>query len=251
MKVIGIYSSPARNGNTAVLVREALQGAAARGAEVEEISLAEHNLSFCQGCSQCMVVGRCPLRDSFEVLREKVYSADGVILGSPTYSGEPNAIMKNFFDRLGLYTAFTSSLAGKYVAGISTDSSTGASAVAKKLTSVVTGTFGAMFARGYVSGTLAIHRHGARVEDVPGALEKARRIGDRVADDILHHRTYPLQNLWSRVLSALFMRRSFEGTIKRFRQREMKAVYASLVSRGLISPADEVDAGAARQPAGG
>ncbi len=45
-KVVGIISSPNRNGNTAALVRAALKGAQDQGATVSEIFLAEHNLSF-------------------------------------------------------------------------------------------------------------------------------------------------------------------------------------------------------------
>ncbi len=247
MKVVGVVGSPSRNGNTAVLVREALRAAAAQGAEVEEIFLPEHNLLFCQGCSRCMTDGRCHLSDDFEEIRSKVYAADGLVLGSPTYGGGPSAIMKNFFDRLGLYTVFTSSLGGKYLVGISTASAMGAGAVAKKLTEVVGGAFGTLFARGYVSGSLGIARGGKRIEEQPKALEKARRLGERLVDDIRRGRRYPLQNLQGRAMSTLFLRPAFERSIKEYRHKEMKAVYESLVRRGLI---EAVDAGESRREAG-
>ncbi len=239
VKIVGIISSPSREGNTAVLVREALQAASTQGAEVEEVFLPEHNLRFCQGCSRCLVEGRCPQPDDFEEIRAKVYAADGLILGSPTYGDAPNAIMKNFFDRLGLYTVFTSSLAGKYFVGISTASAMGASGVAKKLTGVVGGPFGALFARAYVSGSLGVARGGKRVEEKSAALDKARRLGRHLADDIRRGRRYPFQNLVGRAISALLMRSAFEKSIKSFRHREMKAVYESLVRRGLIRPVAE------------
>ncbi len=241
MKIVGVIGSPSRDGNTAVLAREALRAAAAQGAEVEEVFLAEHNLRFCQGCSRCMVEGKCSLPDDFEEIRASVYAADGLVLGSPTYGGGPSAIMKNFFDRLGLYTVFTSSLGGKYVVGISTASSAGAGAVAKGLTGVVGGAFGALFARGYVSGSLGVVRGGKRIEEQPKALEKARRLGERLVDDIRRGRSYPFQNLQGRALGALFLRRAFERSIKEYRHREMKAVYESLVRRGLIEPVDAAE----------
>ena len=241
MKIIGVISSPSRDGNTATLVREALQAASTQGAEVEEIFLPEHNLRFCQGCSRCLVEGRCPQPDSFEEIRSKVYAADGLVLGSPTYGEAPNAIMKNFFDRLGLYTVFSSSLAGKYFVGISTAGAMGAGGVAKKLTGIASGPFGALFGRAYVSGSLGVARGGKRIEEQPAVLEKARRLGTRLADDISRGRRYPFQNLVGRAMSALFLRRAFERSIKDFRGREMKAVYESLVKRGLIQPVGEAD----------
>ncbi len=88
-------------GNTAVLVREVFPGAAERGADVEEIFLPEHSLRFCTGCFHCRSEGGCPLPDHFEEIRRMPYTSDGMILGSPAYCQQPNAIVKNLFDRLG------------------------------------------------------------------------------------------------------------------------------------------------------
>lgn len=244
-RVVGVISSPMRNGNTAILVREALRGAVEQGAEVEEIFLAERNLQFCRGCLQCMRTGRCHLADDLEEIRQKLYAADGIVLGSPTYGAEPNATMRNLFDRLGMHAYSTSPFGGKYIAGISTASSFGADAVAKKLTGLVGGT--TLFARGYVSGTLGVLRRNARVEDLPEALTKARRLGAKVADDVRCQRPYPLQNLPARLVNALFVRRGFEQAIKANRGGAMRAVYENLVQRRLIEPVPEP---ASAQPSG-
>jgi multimeric flavodoxin WrbA len=53
LKIIGIISSPRYQGNTATLAREALKGAAASGAEVEEIYLPNYKIEYCQGCMKC------------------------------------------------------------------------------------------------------------------------------------------------------------------------------------------------------
>jgi multimeric flavodoxin WrbA len=249
VKIVGVIGSPSREGNTAALVRQALGAARAGGADVEEIFLPEHNLRFCQGCSRCLVEGRCHLPDDFEEIRTKVYAADGLVLGSPTYGGGPSAVMKNFFDRLGLYTVFTSSLAGKHVVGISTASAFGAKEVARKLTEIVQGPFGALFARAYVTGSLGVTRGGKPIEQRPEALAKARRLGDRLVEDIRRGRRHPFQNLYGRAMAAFILRGAFERSIKEYRGREMKAVYESLVSRGLIAavggpePGREVGAG--------
>ncbi len=98
--VIGIISSAHEGSNSAVLVREALKGAEKMGMKIEEIYLPEFDLDFCTGCLTCMKTGKCRMADGFNELRDKLYEADGIIWGSPTYGGAPNAIMKNFIDRL-------------------------------------------------------------------------------------------------------------------------------------------------------
>ena len=50
--VVGVISSPRREGNTAVMVREALKGAKEEGAIVEEVFLADMN-GILQGCLTC------------------------------------------------------------------------------------------------------------------------------------------------------------------------------------------------------
>jgi multimeric flavodoxin WrbA len=79
--IVGNISSPTRNGNTAVLVREALQAAAEHGAGVEEIFLPAHKLRHCTGCFHCMSEGGCPLPDDFEEIRRKLYTCDGFAIG--------------------------------------------------------------------------------------------------------------------------------------------------------------------------
>ena len=70
---------------------------------------------------RCMATGRCGLADDAMALRDKLYESDGIILASPSFGVQPDARMKNFLtDRIGMFTVYTSSLGGKYFAGIST-----------------------------------------------------------------------------------------------------------------------------------
>lgn len=68
-RIVGIISSPSRSGNTALLVRKALQSATERGADVEGILLPAHKLHDCTGCFHCMSEGGCPVPDDFLVRR--------------------------------------------------------------------------------------------------------------------------------------------------------------------------------------
>jgi multimeric flavodoxin WrbA len=233
VKIVGIESSSTPQGNTAVLVREILGAARGAGAETEELHLAEWNLHFCTGCFHCTAHGHCPLPDGFEEIKRKVYAADGLVIGSPTYGQRPNALMKNLLDRLGMYTVYTSSLAGKYIVGVSTAGAMGADKVAKDLTGVVNGMFGG----GYATGALGIARGWEKVERMPEALEKARALGRRLVEDIAERRSYPAQRLLDRAITAAFVRPMIRKNVLDHRHGEMRAVYENLVARGLMQPA--------------
>lgn len=229
MKVVGIISSPLINGSTAVLVRSALRGAAQQGAEIEEVHLMSQDLSFCRGCMQCLAKGKCALNDKLEEIRQKMLDADGIILGSPTYGLEPNAIMKNFLDRIGLFSAYTSSLGGKYFAGISTAGAMGARSVSRKLVGIANG----CFRRGFVSGTLGVSVGWKSIDDFPQYKARAHTLGARMAEDIRSARTHPFQNIMPRLINRLIVRSAMRNNIRPRKDGAMQAVYLNLQSRGL------------------
>lgn len=237
MKIIAVNGSPNRHGNTSLMVESALSGAREAGAEVEHVFLKDHRLEFCRGCLSngtskfCMSTGRCVVPDAMEKLKEALYAADGVVFASPSYGVEPTARMKNFVtDRLGLFAVYTSALKGKYFAGISTAGAIGAGSVAKKLArSFSTGFFG----RGYVSGWLGVSVGDARVSD--DALERARRLGRKMALDIRTRRRYPLQELGKRIITRLIVRPMIRKNILAHRDNSMRAVYESLLAQGVLS----------------
>lgn len=233
MKVVGVISSAHFEGNSATLVREALRGAAAEGAETTEIFLPKYKVEFCSGCLRCMAEGRCPQPDDFEALRNILYEADGIILGAPTFGSAPNARMKNFMDRFGLFEYFTASLGGKYLAAISTASMPGAArkTVAQMAQLLTNG----VFRRGYISGTLGAKARAAGTGVDGKAQKQAERLGRRLARDIAHGRRYPLQNLTARAVNRFMLRPMFRGAIVSHREDMMKGVHDSLVARGLIS----------------
>lgn len=234
-KVIGIISSSKINGNTSTLVRKALEGAKSEGASVEEIFLPKYKLGFCNGCLRCSIDGKCNLDDNFEEIRKLIYEADGIILGSPTYAMDYNAIMKNLFERLGPYTLYASMLGGKYGAGISTGYGNASKKVAKRLTSVFKFS---IFKRCYMSGSIGVKTIFDGVEKAtsqnPDGLEKAYNLGKRIANDIKFEKKYRLQNLLMRVALALYLRPLFRKMIIKNKDDKERATYISLSERGLI-----------------
>ncbi|ACX72059.1 NADPH-dependent FMN reductase [Methanocaldococcus vulcanius M7] len=99
MKVIGISGSPRPEGNTTLLVKEALKVIENEGIDVEFISLANKELNPCIGCNLCKEEGKCPIIDDVEEILEKMKEADGIILGSPVYFGGVSAQLKMLMDR--------------------------------------------------------------------------------------------------------------------------------------------------------
>lgn len=230
MKVIGIVSSPSKEGNTATLVREALKAASEQGAETEEIFLYDKKIEFCQGCFNCMETGKCPIDDDFESIKEKLNQCDGIVIGSPTYGLDFNAIMKNFFDRIGMFSVYTSFLAGKYIVGFSTAGFFGSHKVAKKLTSLVE----SFWDRGYVTGSMGVVRGWQRVDEMPEVLTRAGDLGRKLVGDIRHKPTYPLQNIVDRTVTKVFVQNAIRQNVIENKDGKMKAVYEILSSRGVI-----------------
>jgi multimeric flavodoxin WrbA len=240
MKITAVLGSPFKDGNTCVLAREVLRGAQDAGAEGSEIFLAEHKIEFCRGClsrnvkTMCMTTGRCVINDDVNALRQQLYESDGIILASPSYGIKPTARMKNFIvDRIGMYTAYTSSLGGKYFVGVSTCGGIGATRVARELAEDFVVGF---HQRGYLSGYLGVKLGYDRIESQPETLAKAYRLGQKLADDIRTGRKYPFQKLFDRLMMTLVVRRIILQNIYTNKDGQMKAVYENLVSRGLIQP---------------
>ena len=142
-------------------------------------------------------------------LRKNLVLSSGIIMGSPTYGLEPNAIMKNFLERIGLFSVYTSQLGDKYVAGIATTGAAGAKKVAKKLTDIT----GGFIKTGYVSGTLGVALDWDEVEEYPQYLTKAYQLGETLASDIKTAKKYYFQKIFNRILNALFLKRVIKKNI--------------------------------------
>lgn len=227
MKIIGIASSPHRNGNSVALLREALKGAREAGAETEEIYLPDYDIRYCQGCMRCLSSDRCALPDDLNWLREKLTEADGLILSSPTYGLAPNAMMKNFSDRIGMHSVYRSLLGDKYVAGIATAGAVGARKTAKMLTGIADG----FHRNGRISGILGVSiGHG----DATAALLQARDLGRKIVDDIQTQRKYPFQKLLESLMRALILKPLMRKNVLEHKNGEMKGVYEYWLAKGYI-----------------
>ncbi len=98
-RIIAIYGSPRREGNTARLLKQAVQGAKAAGAQVEELVLRDLKISPCLEIYACKGDGECAIKDDFQTVRDRILAADGLMLASPVFFYTVSAHVKAFMDR--------------------------------------------------------------------------------------------------------------------------------------------------------
>ncbi|MCL2839343.1 MAG: flavodoxin family protein [Defluviitaleaceae bacterium] len=105
MKILAINGSPRKNKNTAILLENALQGAASKGAETETLHLYDYEFKGCISCFACKIKncpkpGICLYRDALAPILDKAMSADALVLGSPIYFENVTGMMRSFLERL-------------------------------------------------------------------------------------------------------------------------------------------------------
>ncbi len=99
MKVLGIFGSPRRGGNTELLLEEALRGAEKEGAETERLYISEIAITPCKECHGCDRTGSCVILDDMQKIYPKLLGADVVILASPIFFYGVTAWAKALIDR--------------------------------------------------------------------------------------------------------------------------------------------------------
>ena len=85
VRVLGIFGSPRKDGNTERLLEEALKGAEQAGAMVDRLRLADLNISPCRECHGCDLTGQCIIQDDMLNVFPKLLEADILILASPIF----------------------------------------------------------------------------------------------------------------------------------------------------------------------
>lgn len=103
MNILAINGSPkGASGNTEILIRAFLEGAAQNNDIVETVYLKEKKIEHCIGCLSCWfkTSGTCVYKDDMVELLDKARRADILIFGSPMYFYNFTGIMKDFTDRL-------------------------------------------------------------------------------------------------------------------------------------------------------
>lgn len=85
LKVLGISTSPRLNGNSDLLLREALAGAEFKGAQIEYLRVCDLNIAPCIECNACYTTGRCRVEDDYQSVLKKLLDADRLIFATPVF----------------------------------------------------------------------------------------------------------------------------------------------------------------------
>jgi len=99
VRVLGLFGSPRRGGNTEILLEEVLRGAEKEGAKVERLYLSDFTITPCKECHGCDETGNCVILDDMEKIYPKLLEADVVILASPIFFYGVTAWTKALIDR--------------------------------------------------------------------------------------------------------------------------------------------------------
>lgn len=104
MKAIAINGSPRAGGNTEIMLKKVLEPLEAAGWSTEYLRIGGKPVRGCMACMKCVEKQnrRCVIEnDPINEYLEKMYAADAIILGSPTYFADVTSELKALIDRAG------------------------------------------------------------------------------------------------------------------------------------------------------
>ena len=99
VKTLGISTSPRINGNSDLLLHEALSGAESAGSHIEYIRLSDLKIGPCIECNACYKTGTCQIQDDYQQLLKKMLDADRLIFATPIFFMTVCAQAKMLIDR--------------------------------------------------------------------------------------------------------------------------------------------------------
>ena len=100
MNVLMINGSPRSRGCTHTALQIAAGVLRQEGIETEEIQVGNRDIRGCIACMKCREIGKCVFDDLVNATAPKLAAADGLILGTPVYYGNPNGTVLSFAQRL-------------------------------------------------------------------------------------------------------------------------------------------------------
>jgi multimeric flavodoxin WrbA len=100
MKVLGIYGSPRKGGNSDVMLDQVLEAAEQTGAETGRVYCRKlKNLSGCLECGGCDDTGNCVVDDDMTGIYPLLQEADAIVLSAPVFFYNIPAQAKALVDR--------------------------------------------------------------------------------------------------------------------------------------------------------
>ena len=105
MKVLALNSSARKNGNSATMLKHAIEGAKETGAETRLVNLFDLNFKGCRGCESCKLLGgksfgRCAQRDDLTPVLTETIDSDVLLMASPIYFNDVAGTLRSYLERL-------------------------------------------------------------------------------------------------------------------------------------------------------
>jgi multimeric flavodoxin WrbA len=99
LKVLGIYGSPRKGGNSDALLDQALEGVRSTGVETAFLYARDLKLGGCLECGGCDETGQCVVPDEMQKVYPLLQEVDLIILSSPIFFYGFPAQVKALIDR--------------------------------------------------------------------------------------------------------------------------------------------------------
>jgi len=108
-KILVLFCSPRKKGNSAALANEIIKGAESAGASVETIRLHGMDISPCQACYACQKKDSkgCAIDDEMQTIYPKLLEYKAWVIASPVYWFTMSAQAKLFLDRCFALPAYS------------------------------------------------------------------------------------------------------------------------------------------------
>ena len=133
MKALLINGSARANGNTRIALEEVGKTLKENGIDYEIVGIGPKPVHGCIACGRCREIGRCVFDDDpCNLFAEKLATSDALIVGTPTYYGQPNGALLAVMQRL--FYSRSDLAMNKPAAGIAVCRRGGATAALQSLT---------------------------------------------------------------------------------------------------------------------
>jgi multimeric flavodoxin WrbA len=99
IRTIAFLGSPRKDGNTDLLLQEAIKGIESSGLTVKIFRLNLMNIKPCQNCGGCDETGECIIDDDMNGIYHEIRTANRIILASPIFFFALSAQTKILIDR--------------------------------------------------------------------------------------------------------------------------------------------------------